>query len=99
MSSVKKAMLQPCHSTAVSSTAPVTINPLGLLSKSNSEDGSFVSDGGDANRAASFEVGSNLMCVLYQIKPAPMQPASLGERSYCHTCRRTRAARQIRERR
>ena len=56
-----------------------------------------MSVGGDANRAANFEVGSNLTSVLYQIKPAPRKPASLGERTYCHTCRRTRAARQIRE--
>lgn len=29
-----------------------------------------MSVGGDANRAANFEVGSNLTSVLYQIKPA-----------------------------
>ena len=30
-----------------------------------------MSVGGDANRAANFEVGSNLTIVLYQMKPAP----------------------------
>lgn len=71
MSSVKKATRQPCHSRVASSTAPVTISPLGFPSKSNSHDGSSMSVVGDASRAENVAVGSSFTSLPYQIKPAP----------------------------